>query len=128
MAAADVLVIGAGPAGLATSHALTRVGIKNLVLERGDAIAHTWTHLYDSLVLHTGKHLSALPGLPYPGSTPLFPSRLNFVDYLRTYTDTFHVPVETRADVTTVDHRNGEWLVHTADGATRLARALVVAT
>ena len=71
-------MIGAGPAGLASSRELTRAGIRHLVLERGETIGHTWVHLYDGLVLHTGKHLSALPGMPFPSSTPLFPSRENF--------------------------------------------------
>ena len=59
------VVIGAGPAGLATSQVLGRHGIDHVVLERGNTLGHTWANLYDSLVLHTGKHLSSLPGLPF---------------------------------------------------------------
>ncbi|HKV98756.1 MAG TPA: NAD(P)/FAD-dependent oxidoreductase [Vicinamibacterales bacterium] len=128
MAQTDVLVIGAGPAGLATSRELARAGVGHTVLERGDAIAHTWTRLYDSLVLHTGKHLSALPGLPYPAATPLFPTRANFIEYLRTYASRFNVPVETRADVSAIARDGNAWIVRTADGTARHARALVVAT
>jgi len=128
MARPDVLVIGAGPAGLATSRELARAGVAHAVLERGDAIGHTWTHLYDSLVLHTGKHLSVLPGLPYPKATPLFPSRVDFIEYLRTYAAKFSVPVETGADVSAIEREAGEWIVRTTDGATRRARALVIAT
>jgi putative flavoprotein involved in K+ transport len=73
------VVIGAGPAGLATSRELGRRGIDHVVLERGEALGHTWAHLYDSLVLHTGKHLSSLPGLPFPRTTRLFPSRHDFL-------------------------------------------------
>jgi Predicted flavoprotein involved in K+ transport len=69
----DALIVGAGPAGLATSRELSRAGVEHRVLERGDVIGHTWANLYDGLVLHTGKHLSALPGLPFRASTPLFP-------------------------------------------------------
>ena len=57
------VVIGAGPAGLATSRELTRRGIEHVVLERGNGVGHSWANLYDSLTLHTGKHMSALPGL-----------------------------------------------------------------
>ena len=123
----DVIVIGAGPAGLATSAALSRAGIAHRVLERGDAVGHTWTHLYDSLVLHTARRLSALPGLPFPASVGKFPTRRDLTDYLARYADTFRVPVETRCDVTSVT-RNGGWVVRTASGDERRPRALVVAS
>src|SRR6188768_2649989 len=91
----DAIVIGAGPGGLATSRELKRRGIEHVVLERGDAPAHTWANLYDSLVLHTGKHMSRLPGLTFPSSASLFPTRMEFVDYLRRYAAKFELPVRT---------------------------------
>jgi cation diffusion facilitator CzcD-associated flavoprotein CzcO len=123
----DVLIIGAGPAGLATSRELP-AGLDHLVLERGDCIGHTWANLYDGLVLHTGKHLSALPGMRFPASTPLFPSRLDFLDYLRRYADTFRVPIETNADVASLRRDNGEWIARTTRGRDFRARAVVMAT
>ncbi|HUL75009.1 MAG TPA: NAD(P)/FAD-dependent oxidoreductase [Vicinamibacterales bacterium] len=124
----DALIIGAGPAGLAASRALSRAGVGHRVLERGDDLGHTWAHLYDSLVLHTGKHLSALPGLRFPAATPIFPSRLDLLDYLHRYAETFQVPVETRAHVTRVDRVEDTWTVRTAGGALYQARSLIVAT
>lgn len=128
MTAVDAIVIGAGPAGLAASRQLQRTGVDHRVLERGEAVGHTWARLYDSLVLHTGKHLSALPGLPYPASTPLFPTRAIFLDYLRRYADTFRLPVETGVDVSSVTRVDDHWIVTTAAGDTRQARTLIVAT
>ena len=91
-------------------------------------LGHTWATLYDSLVLHTGKHLSALPGMAFPRSTPLFPSRGQFLEYLGRYAAEFRLPVQTDAEVTTVVRANGAgWMVHTRDASVR-ARALVVAT
>jgi cation diffusion facilitator CzcD-associated flavoprotein CzcO len=90
-----VIVIGAGPAGLATGRELARRNIGYVIFERGSRAGHTWDTLYDSLVLHTGKHLSALPGLPFPGSTPLFPSRQDFLDYLQRYVDRFRLSIAT---------------------------------
>ena len=122
-----VVVVGAGPGGLATSAELARVGIEHLVLERGDTIAHTWENLYDSLVLHTGKHLSALPRMKFSSSTPLFPTRAQFVAYLRAYADRFALPVRTGAEVTSVAREGDRWVLQTARGEVR-AQVLVLAT
>jgi cation diffusion facilitator CzcD-associated flavoprotein CzcO len=123
----DALIIGAGPAGLAVSRELG-TAVDHLVLERGEALGHTWANLYDGLVLHTGKHLSALPGMPFPSFTPLFPSRLDFLDYLRRYADAFRVPVETNAGVATVRRDPDGWIARTTAGTEFRARAIVMAT
>ena len=124
----DALVIGAGPAGLATSRELTARGIAHVVLERGPTIAHTWEHLYDGLVLHTGKHFSALPGMPFPKSTPLFPRRRDFLDYLARYAERFHVPVTTAAEAVAVERSVGGWRVRVKSGSEFETRCVVVAT
>ena len=123
----DVIVIGAGPAGLATSQQLGARGIRHLVLERGEVVGHTWAHLYDSLTLHTGKHLSSLPGLRFPRAYPLFVPRPLFCDYLRRYAETFRLPVKTGSAVTAVRRDDGLWRVSTARGD-HTARAVVIAT
>lgn len=124
----DAIVVGAGPAGLATSRELSRAGVSHIVLERGDTIGHTWAQLYDGLVLHTGKHLSALPGMAFPSRTPLFPARLDFLDYLHRYADTFRVPVETGADVESVQPNGDGWAVHLKGRGHRHASAVIIAT
>src|SRR2546427_7797443 len=123
----DVIVFGAAPAGLATSQQLGARRIRHLVLERGDVVGHTWAHLYDSLTLHTGKHLSSLPGLRFPRAYPLFVPRPLFCDYLRRYAETFRLPVETGSAVTAVRRDDGVWRVSTARGD-HTARAVVIAT
>lgn len=123
----SVLVVGAGPAGLATSGELTRRAIDHVVLEQGDRVGYTWENLYDSLTLHTGKHMSSLPGMPFPASTPLFPPRRTFLDYLHRYAETFRLPVKTGRPVTAVERAGGRWVVR-APGDTFEAPLLVIAT
>jgi putative flavoprotein involved in K+ transport len=98
------------------------------VLERGESIAHTWTRLYDGLVLHTGKHLSALPGLRFPASTPLFPTRMDFLEYLDRYSSTFQLPVTCGADVISVRRDDDRWSVALGDGRSLTTGAVVIAT
>ncbi len=124
----DAIVIGAGPAGLATSHALMQEAIQHTVLERGPHVGNTWANLYDSLVLHTGRNLSSLPGVPFRVGTPLFPSRLDFLEYLTAYATTFRLPVETDVEVTRVSRANGHWVVHPREGTPREARSVIFAT
>jgi NADPH-dependent 2,4-dienoyl-CoA reductase/sulfur reductase-like enzyme len=124
----EALIVGAGPAGLATSRELTRAGAEHCVLERGDRLGHTWANLYDSLVLHTGRHLSALPGLAFPSGTPLFPTRRDFLDYLHRYASTFSVPIETSSDVQRIEREADRWIVRLRTGITLEARTLVVAS
>jgi cation diffusion facilitator CzcD-associated flavoprotein CzcO len=98
-----------------------------VVLERGEAAGHTWMNLYDSLTLHTGKHLSTLPGMSFSRSVPVFPSRRDFVAYLHRYVEVFEVPVEPGTTVTSVERHNGGWIVRTNRGDLG-ARAVVMAT
>jgi cation diffusion facilitator CzcD-associated flavoprotein CzcO len=122
-----VVVIGAGPAGLATSRELARRNVEHLVLERGDAPGYTWANLYDSLVLHTGKHLSALPGLPFGRETPLFPPRDEFLGYLNKYSRVFSLPVRTGTMVRRVERAGNSWRVFLARSELR-TRVVVMAT
>ncbi|MGH9315401.1 MAG: flavin-containing monooxygenase, partial [Vicinamibacterales bacterium] len=121
-----VVIVGAGPAGLASSRELSRRGVEHVVIERGE-IGHTWAHLYDSLVLHTGKHLSSLPGLPFGSRTPLFPPRAAFVEYLRSYAALFRLPVRTGVLVERIERADGAWLVTTSGGPLQ-AGGVVMAT
>ena len=97
------------------------------MLERGDTVGYSWVNLYDSLTLHTGKHLSALPRVTFDRRVPLFPSRRDFVDYLHRYADVLELPVETGRTVIAMERRNDEWLVRT-DRGDITARDVVVAT
>ena len=83
----DAVIVGGGPAGLATSQQLGMRGISNVVLERGGQAGWMWGHVYDGLRLHTGKHLSALPGMSFPAQASLFPTLSEFTSYVARYAD-----------------------------------------
>jgi putative flavoprotein involved in K+ transport len=121
------VVVGGGPAGLATSAELRRRNIGHVVLERGAAAGHSWMHFYDSLALHTGKHLSTLPGLSFGRRVPMFPTRRDFVAYLHRYVEVLELPIETNSAVTALDRHGDAWIIRTANGDVT-ARDVVVAT
>ncbi len=121
-----IIVVGAGPAGLATAYYLEQRGLPYLVLER-EAIGYAWRNHYESLHLNTLKQVSALPGLPMPEAYPDFPSAEQFVAYLESYACHFDLNVETGVEVLAAEYEEGEWRMETSRGEYR-AKALIVAT
>ena len=122
-----IVIIGAGAAGLAVGRELGRLGVPYRLLERGHTVGQTWHDLYDSLRLHTGRHLSALPGMRMPRGTPLFPSRLDYHAYLRAYAQRFGIRAELGREVTAVRASHAAWDI-VADGETIAASGVVVAS
>jgi len=125
----EVIVVGGGPAGLATAACLERRGIPARVLEQGPSVGHSWANYYDRLHLHTGRHLSRLPGLPLKREYPMYLSRDQVVRYLQDYARHFKLRVSTgeRATRVTRDAARGGWRVETTKGVHH-APAVVVAS
>src|SRR5688500_470600 len=95
----DVVVIGAGQAGLATSHELTEAGIEHVVLDRG-RIGQTWRTRWDSFSLVSPNFVINLPGGAYQGDEPDgFLLRDMFVSYLESYARSFGAPVREGVEV-----------------------------
>ncbi|GJN09757.1 hypothetical protein PR202_ga27790 [Eleusine coracana subsp. coracana] len=87
-----VLIIGAGPAGLATAACLSQHSIPCLIVEREDCSASLWRNrTYDRLKLHLAKEFCALPYMPYPPNTPTYVPRAEFVKYLDLYIEHFDI-------------------------------------
>ncbi len=126
-AEAPVIVVGAGPAGLAVSACLRRAGIAHTVLEREPAIVPAWRRHYDRLHLHTVKRHSALPFTPWPAGTPTYPSREQVVAYLERYAEEHAVQPRLGVEVLRVRPHDGGLVVQTDAGELR-ARCVVMAT
>ncbi|XP_047963977.1 probable indole-3-pyruvate monooxygenase YUCCA11 [Salvia hispanica] len=131
-----VLIIGAGPAGLATSACLSLKNIANIVLEREDCAASLWRkRAYDRLKLHLAKEFCQLPHLPFPAGSPTFIPKNAFINYLDDYVEKFDVsPLFSRSAVSaSLEPGSGKWVVvaqNLVSGATERYEAefLVVAT
>ncbi len=123
----DAVIVGGGPGGLAVAQQLGARGFSSIILEKGTFPGWMWAQTYDSLCLHTGKHLSALPGMPFAKGTNLFPSRAEFLSYLESYTERFSLPLTTGVEARALKRRDGVWQVETNEG-TYAARAVVAAS
>lgn len=126
-----VVVIGGGPAGLATAGALTMRGIPVTVLERAD-VGHSWRGHYDRLHLHTTRRLSGLPGLPIPRSYGRWVARGDLVRYLESYRAHHRLDVRTGVDVIGLERNSTagspRWVVRSAAGEVWAADHVIVAT
>jgi putative flavoprotein involved in K+ transport len=123
----DVVVIGAGQAGLAAAHELQQRGLDVVVLDAAAEIGESWRRRWDSLVLFTTRRHCALPGMPFPGDPSGWPTKDEVADYLAIYTTRFGIPVHLGMPVTHV-RRDGAELVVEAGGHGFRAGHVVVAT
>lgn len=121
-----IVIVGAGPAGLAMAAELARRSLPHRVIERG-RVGEAWHHHYDRLRLHTLKQVSALPGLPMPPNYPDFSSRAQFLAYLQQYARHFALPIEEGIELRRADFEEGRWLLTTSGGMLN-ASVLVMAT
>lgn len=98
----EVVVIGAGQAGIATSEHLTKAKVDHVVLER-DEIASRWRkERWDSLVANGPAWHDRFPNLEFEGDQERFVPKEEVADYMRTYVEKFNLPVNEGIEVTKV--------------------------
>lgn len=131
--AIDVVVVGAGQAGVAASHHLSRRGIEHAVLERG-RVGETWrSQRWDSFALNTPRWMSRLPGEAGEAhGRDTFMSAREWVSRLEAAVARDRVPVRAGTNVLSVrEDRRGGFVVAAAGsgGVEEIhARAVVVAS
>jgi putative flavoprotein involved in K+ transport len=123
----EVVVIGAGQAGLTMGYYLARQGRRFVILERSDAVASAWRERWESLTLFTPRRYSALPGLSFPGDPDGYPTRDEVIEYLERYAEVFQLPIEPNRNVRRLSGEDGRFVLE-VDGQTITADQVVVAT
>lgn len=123
----EVIVIGAGAAGLAAAQALKQRRIAVRVIEASGRVAEAWRHRHPHLRLNTHRSLSSLPGMKLPRSAGAFPDRDSLIRYLEAYAARFDLPINFGVRVEGLRRDGDRWLLQTSRGA-EAASQVVVAT
>jgi cation diffusion facilitator CzcD-associated flavoprotein CzcO len=125
MAERQVVVIGAGPAGVSSGLALKDIGLTPLVLDQADEVASSWRTRYDRLRLNTCRPYSHLPGRRFPRGTPMFPSRDELVAHLERHAHEDGIDLQLGTRVDRIARSNGSWALETSGGEIRAPQVIV---
>lgn len=123
----DVLVIGAGQAGLAMGYYLNQSKFSYTLLDSHATIGDSWRLRYDSLKLFTPRSYSSLPGMPFSGDPDGYPTKDEVADYLEEYARKFALSVECNTSVEKLEKTVERFDIHTNKGIYS-AKSVVVAT
>ncbi|HEV2137711.1 MAG TPA: NAD(P)-binding domain-containing protein [Nitrososphaerales archaeon] len=125
----DVVIIGAGQAGLSLSHELTLARREHVLLERGK-VGQSWRGRWDSFCLVLPNWTIQLSGQPYAGDEPDgFMRRDDFVRYLASYAESFQAPVREGVSVNSLQRSRDGGRFHLSTSAGEItAREVVVAS
>src|SRR5689334_21014706 len=124
----DVIVVGAGQAGLAIGYYLGKAGVNFVLLEAGAEVGHSWRNRWDSLRLFSPAQYDSLPGMPFPAPADSHPSKDDVADYLAAYASHFNLPVRLNSPVLRMHREQDGTFVVTTPSGVLTARQVVVAT
>jgi thioredoxin reductase (NADPH) len=126
----DVLVIGAGPTGLACAIEAQRLGLKTVIIDKG-CIVNSLFHYPAGMVFFTTPELLEIGDLPFP-SAHQKPTREEALEYYRKVAQHYQLDVRQYQRVARVDGRDGEFRITALDQHERQldyqSRKLILAT
>jgi len=124
----DVLIIGAGTAGLTAAHELLKRGIQPQIIDEAGEVGSSWRRRHDQLRLNTYRPYSSLPDAPLPRSYGVYVKRDDFISYLEEYSANLEQSLRFGVSARKIRRNGGDsWLVETDQGTIN-ARHVIVAT
>ena len=123
----QVVVIGAGQAGLSVGYHLKQKGIDHVILDGASRVGDVWRNRWDSLRLFTPAKFDSLDGFRFPANPDTFPTKDQMADYLESYARTFELPVRLNARVDRLRKANGRFRVETTGGVYEADQVVVAA-
>jgi len=132
----NVVIVGAGQAGLSLSARLKKAGIEGvLVVDKNSRVGDNWRHRYDSLHLHDPRNACSMPFTPMPDHYPKFVHKDDVADYLESYAQELSLPVQLNTSVlpngATFDDTSQLWTINVSRASSEpyvlTSRHLVIA-
>jgi len=118
-----VVIVGAGPAGLAAAWAIRRAGHDPLVVEQADAVAASWRDRHYHLRLNTHRAFSHQPGARIPRRCGPYPARDDYVAYLQEYSAGMRLRLSAR--VHRIDRTDEGWVLAPDRGGLTAAHVVI---
>jgi len=122
----QVLIVGAGQAGLMLAARLGNLDVDALVVDRDERVGDVWRKRYHSLTLHNEIASNHFPYLPYPDSWPVYLPKDKLANWMEFYADVMELNIWTRTEFlgATYDVADRRWTVRlkTSDGSVRIMR------
>ncbi len=109
----DLIIIGAGQAGLTMGYYLKQEGYNFLLLEAGNRVGDSWRNRYDSLQLFTPRLYSSLPGMALIDEKNEFPYKDEIATYLEEYARHFQLPIQLQTKVFKIKKERDIFELHT---------------
>ncbi|WP_197521053.1 flavin-containing monooxygenase [Bradyrhizobium icense] len=123
----DVVVIGAGQAGLSVGYHLKRKGIDHVILDAASRVGDVWRQRWDSLRLFTPAKFDGLDGYRFPADKDTFPTKDQMAAYLESYAADMDLPVRLNARVGRLSKVDSRFRVETTRGAYEAGQVVVAA-
>ena len=123
-----VLVVGAGPAGLAAARALKARGLAFDQVERHTGVGGIWdidapdSPMYETAHFNSSRTQSAYHGFPMNADLPDYPSHRQVLAYLRDFADSYGLTEDIEFGTTVeevVKDSDGTWIAHLTEGRRR---------
>ncbi len=126
----DVLVIGAGPTGLACAIDAQNAGFRTLLVDKG-CLCNSLFHYPSGMTFFTTPELLEIGNIPFPSPNQK-PTRQEALEYYRKVAQHFRLNIRQYQHVERVDGQVGDFIIHCTDTAGRphsyRTRALIIAT
>jgi thioredoxin reductase (NADPH) len=127
---ADVIVIGAGPTGMACAIEAQRAGLSSLLIDKG-CLVNSLFHYPANLVFFTTPELLEIGDIPFP-SPNVKPSRPEALEYYRSVAQHYQLRIRQYERVDKVSGKDGDFVMDTThergDRFQHHARKVIIAT